>query len=169
MSGEPIRNLRNAQVTCATPPSTRHFVWECHNCAVRKSDSDGSEEPPALCAALDDLLWDLNIASVDIAQHLHVEQSTVSRWRRSTRPDPDSLLAIETFIGVQPGTVYRRAGYVVDDDNPRTMVERLSDDPDLTSVNARIVVAAYKAGVEASKETKDELAARRRQRGKIRR
>lgn len=118
---------------------------------MRRTDTEPDQERPPTCAAIDALLNDLDVKSRFIADHLGVNESTVSRWRERIEPDRETVLAIERLLELTPGTVGRMSGYVEDRDG-MTMLERLEDDPKLTRSNRIAIVAAYKAGLEASKE-----------------
>lgn len=134
-------------------------TWQDGN--MRSTDIETEEDEvsskPATCAALDALLSDVNVRSSALADELGVNGSTITRWRDRVEPDRETVLAIENFLDVRPGTIARMAGYVVDTDD-QTMIERLEDDPQLTKSNRTAIVGAYKAALAASKAERKEQA-----------
>lgn len=83
------------------------------------------------------------ITQGELARRLGVPQNYVSRWETGARPIKlDDLERIEAAVEIPKGTILRRAGYVDDPTDTRTMI---AGDPTLAPPERSDLLALYDA------------------------
>ena len=88
------------------------------------------------------------ITQGELARRLGVPQNYVSRWETGARPIKlDDLERIEAAVEIPKGTILRRAGYVDDPTDARTMI---AGDPRLNPPERSAVLLAYDGAVAAT-------------------
>lgn len=98
-----------------------------------------NSKSPAVCQAVRAVRLEKGISQVQVAEALNLLQPYVSAWERFRVPTVDQIRQIEGVLGVAPGTILRRAGYVEDIASMR-IEHHIKLDPDLSAESKKALV-----------------------------